>query len=239
MRLAEQLGAAVTALRQGRAADAVEGLKAAWTDPALAEAEDLRDLRARVGSLFAQALLETGRVAEADRVCRDAVRLLRQLRDTEGLTEVRALQERIVRALAELSNVEKNREEAARVAATPLAMLLFTATTPEDQARVRVQKASALWTSGHGEEARALAEEALSRAEAIPSISWVVFARTLLAEIHAEAQPSVAQAHLATALTRAAQAQEFNLVSTIAQTAAQLGISLPQEAGPHAGLVTP
>lgn len=239
MQLADTLSAAVLALRQGRPRDAVDGLHTVWSDASFAEAADLRDLRARVGSLFAQALLETGRVAEADRVCRDAVRLLRQLRDADGLREVRSLQERVVRALAELAGVEKNREEAAKVAATPLAVLLFTATTDEDQARVRVQKASALWTLGQRDEALQLAEDALVRAEAIANVTWTVFARTLLAEIHAQAQPSAAEAHLAAALALAAQAEEFNLVSTIAQTATQLGVALPLEAGPHAGAVTP
>jgi hypothetical protein len=234
MNLPEQLAGAVAALRGGRAAEAVDGLRSVWSDPELAAANDLRDVRDRVGSLLAQALLESGHVPEADTVCRQVVRSLRQHGETEGLREVRALQDRIVRALAESDNVARGRAEAAKVAATPLELLLFTAATEEDHARVRVQKANALWVSEQRDEARALAHEGLERAEHAASVTWTVFARTLLAEIEADDDTVLAEAHLAAALHLAAGAKEFNLVSTVAQTAKQLGLALPLEAGPHA-----
>jgi hypothetical protein len=231
MELAVQLTRAVEALRRGEPSRALPDLAAAWSDPELAAATDLIDVRARVGSLYASALLELSRVDEADRVCRDTLRLLRGLGDPNGLHHVRELQDRVTKAVVEAREMQARMAEAAVVAATPLEDLLANAATPDQRAGTLVRKATALLDVGQLDDAADLAFVALDVARANGLVTWEVFAR--LALVRAEVEGT--RAHLHAAHAAAVNASEFNLVSAIVRAAATAGLDLPVEQGPHAG----
>lgn len=231
MELADRLQRGVERLRAGDAAGAAEDLRAVTSDPHFAAATDMDDVRASAWSLLAQASLESGAFAEADRACRESLRILRRLGDPNAMHEVRGLQDRIVRAIAEDRDMAARREEAAVVAATPVAELLSEAATPEDVAAALVKKANALLDSGAADQAADLAYDALARARAHGLVTWEVFAR--LALLRADADH--ADEHLRAAHELAAGAQEFNLIATIARAADLAGLALPLEAGPHLG----
>lgn len=229
MELAEHVEAGVAAMGAQRWAEAVEHLGTVHADPAFQVAQDLLDVRASVASLYAQSLLEIGDPLAADRACRDALRCLRTLGDRAGIDEVRKLQDRIVKALADRREQEQHREEARHIAAAPLAELLADAPDAEARATTLVKKARAHLTSGDAETAADLAIRALDVASAHGLVIWEVFARLVLVE----ADDLHADGHLTAAVRAAADAGESNLISTIAATARSLGRTLPAEAGPH------
>lgn len=229
--LPARLRAGVDALRQGRPDRAAALLASVTADPAFQAADDLRDVRARALSLQAQALFDAGRPAEADRPCRDAIRLLRALRDKAGLSEVRALQDRIVGALAHDAEAAQREAERQRIAATPLEDLLADARSPSEAADRCLKKASALLDGGELAAAAPVAADALARAEDTGDVRLRVLARIAYARSH----PSGALDALVAAHGLAADAAEFNLVSVVARAADVLDVALPLEAGPHAG----
>jgi hypothetical protein len=228
--LAEQLAAGVAALRQQRWSDAEAQLRPVYQDAELAAAADLSDVRARVCSLYAQAALEAGALDEADAACRQALRLLRLLRDKAGLDEVRALQDRVVAALVERREQEARLAEQRRVAETPTDELLAEATTPEQRMELLVKRADALGAVQRAAEGVALASEALDLATRHADTRWTVLAHLSLLRL----RPSHAQQHLWAAHACAEAASEFNLVSMVARAAELSGTALPVQRGPHA-----
>lgn len=230
MDVAQRLRDGVEALKAGRSGDAVAALRAVYEDADLAASQELADIRARVCSLYAQALLDDGQAEAAQGPVRDALRLLRKLRDTAGLTEVRALQDRVVAALAEARADDVRRAEQARIASTPLGDLLAHASDEPARVEARVKKAHALVEAGLLEEAADVAREAVAAAQALAHVQWEVLARIAWAR----AVPREAQVQLEAALQRADTANEFNLVSTIARAAEVAGVELPAHVGPHA-----
>lgn len=226
--LADRLAHGVRALRERRPAEAVDALAPVAADPELAAAEDLRDVRARVLALYAQALLESGRPAEAEPVVRDAIRLVRRLGDKAGLEEVRGLQDRVVKALVEAADQARRREEQARVAATPLDVLLAGATDDRARAEALVKKAVALADVGDASGA-ALARDALDAATRAADVTWQVFALVALAR-H---EPHAASEHLRSAARVADDADEFNLISVVVEASRTLGVPLPTHPGAH------
>lgn len=93
--IAGRLAAGVRLLREGRAAEAAAALEIVCRDPELAAAQDMRDIRARSFSLYAQALWKSGRPADALPYLEAALRLTRALGDVEGTQEVEALRQEI------------------------------------------------------------------------------------------------------------------------------------------------
>jgi hypothetical protein len=93
--IAKRLAAGVRLLREGRPAEAAAELEIVCRDPELAAAKDMRDIRARSFSLFAQALWRSGRPADALPYLEAALRLTRALGDVEGTQEVEALRQEI------------------------------------------------------------------------------------------------------------------------------------------------
>lgn len=233
MSLPEQLLEAVAALRAGRVADAVSGLGPVWDDAELAAADDLQDVRARVGSLYAQALLEAGDVVQADAVCRATIRLLRRMGDPDGVHAVRELQDRVSKALAEHAEHAQRLAEARQVAATPLATLMAGADDGEARAAALVRKATAHADAGDSRTAADLAAEALGVARAHHLVTWEVFARLLI--VRCDPEDDLAVPHLHAAHRVAVGAEEFNLVSTVVRAAEVAGLPLPVEHGPHLG----
>lgn len=226
---AAQLLAGVEALRRGAPGEAVAPLQAVCDDPDLAAADDLADVRARAWSLLAQAHLENGDPEAAEGPCREALRLLRRLRDTDGLGHVRALQDRIVGTLAHDADRARRLAEQARIADTRLDTLLAGATDDVARAEVLTKKAGALLDTGRPDEAAPLARDAVRAADASGHATWRTLARLALAR----AVPDEAVTHCIDAHRVAVDADEFNLVSTVAAAAVDLGVDLPPELGPH------
>lgn len=230
MEAADRLAQAMDALRAGRWVDAEADLAVVRAALTAAQDPELRDISARVCSLHAQALHALGRLADADRACRDALRLLRALGDRAGMDQVRSLQDVIVRGLAHDAEARQRQVEQTRIASTPLAELLVDATTPLARAEVLTKKATALTDTGDPDAARPLAVEAVALASAGGDVTWEVMARIALARV---SPPDVAAAELAAALHAADAANEFNLVATLARAAEVIGVPLPTHPGPH------
>lgn len=233
MDLPRALAEGVRALREGRPADAQTWLAEVTRDADLAAAPDLQDIRARALTLHAQALIELGRAQEADAPCREAIRILRKRRDREGVDEARALQDRIVRALAEEGARQTRLDEQRRIAATPIDTLLAGARDEVETAERYVKKATAHLDLGDPEHASSLAYLALARAEPAldhhpDAATWAVFARLCLAR----AEPGDAETHLNEAWSTASRAGEHNLVSTIARAAEDAGVAVGVLHGP-------
>jgi hypothetical protein len=230
--LADQLSRGVSALGREAYDEAATLLGGVWTDPAFQQAEDLADIRARVASLYAQALFETGDVHGADKVCRQAIRLVRKLRDKEGLQQVRSLQDRIVGTLAHDAEAAARLAEQQRVASTPLDELVASASTDEERVAVLVRKATAHCDVGELDEGGLLAQRGLDDATVLGHATWQVMARLALAR----ARPSEALEHLVAARQTADEASEFNLISTIARAADVCGVELPGLRLPERGV---
>lgn len=232
MSLPDQITAGVNALRAGKPADAVVVLAPVWADVGLAAAADLVDVRARVGSLYVQALVDAGDLTTADRVCRDVLRLVRKLGDKPGLELVRGLQDRVVKGLVLQAEQVARQVEQRRVADTPLHVLLADATDARTRAERLVKKATAHADVGEHDTGRPLAHAGLTEATAAGDVHWTVLARLALARL----EPDHAADHLIAAHTTASDADEFNLVSTVARAAEVAGVALPRHPGPHGAL---
>ncbi len=223
MNTADRLAQGVADLRAGRNQEAADHLAEVWADEELSAAEDLVDIRARAGSLYVQALVQLGQPRAADRPCRDVIRLLRKLRDRDGLTEVRRLQDQIVRALAHDREAEERASAQRRIASTPLEDLLE-GVTGEERIAVHVRKANALADAGELEVAVRVARLGLQLAEEAQHITWQVMAHMALAR----ARPHVARDHLVRAHGIADSHEEFNLVSMVARAAEVAEVELPR-----------
>jgi hypothetical protein len=231
MDLPERLAAGVAALRAGRAADAVDLIGRVAESPALAADPDLADVRAAAKSLYASALLADGKPELAERPCRDALGIVRRAGDVDALNRLRALQDRIVAAIAEARQAAARETEAKHVAATPLDTLLANAETAEARAEILVKKSVAVLADGDADGAADLAFRALDVARAAGDVTWQVFARAALLR----ADTLHADLHLAAGLELASAHEEFNLVSTLLRAAEDAGVSVPQDPGPHTG----
>lgn len=230
MDLPARITSGVEALRAARWHDAVTALSPVVGDPDLAAADELRDVRARVLSLYAQACVEAGALEPADRACRDALRLLRALGDKPGIDTVRALQDRVVQALAREREQAARREEMARVAATPIDTLLAGATTDAARTETLLRKAHAHADTDTGALGAPLATEAIDLADRLADTRLQVLARLA----RARCAPDHALSDLVQARDIADAAGEFNLIATIARAAEVAGVDLPREEGPHA-----
>lgn len=93
-RIARRVTEGVSALREGRAAEAADLLEVCM-DAEWVAATDTADLRCRALSLSAQALWQAGRADAALRRIDAALALARALGDLEGLNEIGELQARI------------------------------------------------------------------------------------------------------------------------------------------------
>ena len=116
-----------------------------------------------------------------------------------------------------------------RVAATPLRDLLAETQDEASALGVYVKKAQAHADGGEPHLGAPLAREAIARADAAGLTTWRVFARACLARC----VPEEATSLLGDAAGIAAEAEEFNLVSSVAHAARELGVALPVEYGPH------
>lgn len=223
--LAGQVRAGVEALSAGRPHEAARALAPVVEDADFTEHPDLADVRARVYSLYAQALLDSGAARQADAWARRALKQAQDLGDQAGADEVRALLRQIFSAAVE---EKKTADAVARVAATPLEALMAQAVTDTERAGVLVEKANAEVEVGRAEEGEALARQALALAQQAGSVREEVLAWLTLAR----ACPDEAARAMVSAWRRACDADEANLVGAIARAAEHAGVTLPHLTGP-------
>lgn len=223
---------ALTALRNGNPQAAVDHLAPFMTAAELDE-PDMLDIRARLCSLYAQALLESGDAKTASIWVRKALRAASTLKDAAGLVEIRSLQGQIIGALADIEAARRRAVERDHIAATSLVELLATATTPEERSSVTAKKASALASIGAQAQAVELYDQSMRIADQHSILREQVFARLGMAAVHPDAVAWVKQAQFL-----AEAAKEYTLLSTIAREADRLGVALPAIDGP-AGLKEP
>lgn len=223
---------ALAALGSGQPQVAVELLAPIMEAPEL-DQPDMLDIRARLCSLYGQALLEAGDPKTASVWVRKALRAASKLEDDAGLREVRALQGKIVGALADVEAARRRAVEREHIAETPLEDLLAATSTPEERAAVLAKKAS--FHAGAGAQALAvdLYDQSMRLADKHKLLREQVFARLGMAAVHPDATTWVKQAQ------GLAEAQsEYTLLSTIAREADRLGVALPAIHGPS-GLQEP
>ncbi len=230
-RVATALVAGVDALHSGRPEDAVEPLRSVLADSDLAAAEDLGDVRARATSLLAQALLQTGDPDAAAPIVDQALRLLRQVGDPEGLRQVRALHAEIVAARQAKATQAHAATASARLAAVSVAEIEATVLDPVALADVFVRKANAETDAGRPQIAAPIARRALELARAHCDVRAVVLAHLSIAR----ADPAGASQALRDALAAADSANEFTLVGAVARAAQLAGVELPVQRGPDMG----
>lgn len=230
MDLAQQLAEGVQALRDGRPEEAATLLEQVARDPDFVAAEDLRDVRARALSLWAQALLESDRASQARVPVQDALELLEALGDEHGLTEVRALQTRIGEAISAAFQRAARSRELKALAERPLADVLAGVTDPARRLDLHVRRTTAALEAGRPDEAAALARDAIARASELEDVRHGVLARIALAQASA---PEADEA-LSAARDLADDANEPNLVAAVARAAEELGITLPSPEPPCA-----
>lgn len=227
MDLAQRLAEGVSALREGRAAAAAELLEPVATDPELAGSAELRNIYARVSSLYAQALLESGRPAAARVPVRAALDALSRLGDAVGTRVVTQLQERIAEAIAANFQDQARQRALRELAKRDPEELLAEFSTIEAKLPVMVKRANAARVVGDWTLARELGHRAAALADGAGDTRHFVLATILLAEV----EPELAMQHLERARRRADAADEFNLVGAVAKAAAAAGVELPP-AGP-------
>ncbi len=209
--LADAVKRGVDALRRGDATAAVDALHVVAHDEAFAAAQDLVDVRARVLVLYAQALVTSERLEEAQPAMVEALRAVKRLDDDDGVAAVRALQQ--------VANHTRTKKRAPPASITPRQ-----APSPDD--------AEALLSSANlatGEDAARLAEQAFALAVSRGSVREEVLARLVLAK----SRPHTAADQLGAALRRARGADEFTLVGAVVRAAELAGVPLPPE--PYAG----
>lgn len=226
--LARRLLEGIEALRAQRHDEAVEALREVASDPLLAAAADLVDIRARACTLLAQALLGSDALDAALEWLDEAERLFARLDDRDGLAEVRALRRQRTDLLADRARKAQAAERLARLAATPLDELRARAPSKPALMELLVQKANAEVEADRLTDAAAIAGEALELALALDSIRGEVLARMSLAR----AEPARAAEQLELAWRRAERADEFNLVGAVARAAELAGVELPTLYGP-------
>lgn len=219
------------ALRQERWQDAVSALQDVASDPELAQAADLEDVRLRACTLLAQALIAADQPGPAGPWLDEADRLLAKLDDANGRAVVQQLRrQRTDRLMAQAARA-KHAAQLAELANTPEHVIRARAFTPEMLQDLLVQKANAEIEAGRPEEGGRLAQEALELAIEQDTVRGEVLARLSLAR----ALPETAQEQLYLAWSRAERANEFNLVGAVARAAELQGVALPTLQGPDLG----
>jgi hypothetical protein len=222
--LPERIQRGIAALRRGKPLEAAEDLHAVWSDVDFRAADDLRDVRARVAALLAQAWLDAGQAPRAEVPLREALAGARELGDDAGLQMLKELETRLTNGLSEARAREAEARRLARLAETPLEVLLEQATTPLARADAMIRKATAEIEFGRGEAAAPIARDAARLAREHRAVREEVLARMTVAR----AEPSAARDELLTALAVAESAGEFNLVGAIARAAEIAGVELPR-----------
>lgn len=231
VRLAALLRRGLAHLRAGQTREAVEALGVVVDDADLAQAHDLRDVRARACSLYGEALLAHGRTEDAVRALDQAIASLRALGDVDGVDQVESL-----RASARVAPArdatgppharEPRAERPDRSSGVAPEALVAGVTEPVDRAEALLRKASADLGAAHPAAAES-ARLAVEAARASGSARHEVLARIALAH----ASPDEAVANLSAAWERAVRDAEPALVAAVARAADLAGVARPGASG--------
>ena len=139
----------VSALAEGRPADAVEALLPVAEDPELDRTEDLADVRARICSLLAQAYLEGRDPARAERWAREALRIATDLGDEQGRQEILHLHRAAVAEVLQLHRDRQAQAAARSLLDTPLEILEASEAPPGERVEALVERANAELCARH------------------------------------------------------------------------------------------
>jgi tetratricopeptide (TPR) repeat protein len=217
-------------MRAGAWSRALLHLRPVAASEQLAAAPDLADVRARVLTLLAQALLERGDPTDHDEV----ERCLGEARELDPSEAARAsmtdLQDRLDGARRETLERAAAEARTQRLADADIEGWLAKLPTGDRRCDLLVQKATAELDVGRSEQAAGYARRALALDDEA-TLRQRVMARLLMARTH----PDRAEVYLQEALSMADAAHEFTLVGTIARTAELLGLELRTQVGPDTG----
>ncbi|MCB9674633.1 MAG: hypothetical protein H6737_05910 [Alphaproteobacteria bacterium] len=213
-------------MREGRHAEAIAPLEDAVE--ALAGQADLRDVLARAASVLAQAKLALGDAAGARTAAHLAMRTARELGDSEGLAEIRALDEQVAAALDREKRAALARARSADLAARTTEEVEAMGASPLARADALLKHANALQTHDRPADAALSAARAVVHADAAGSVREQVLARIALAESARDR----AEAALHEALAIADRADETTLIGLVARAAELAGVDLPRQYGP-------
>jgi hypothetical protein len=225
-RVASRLLEGITALREGRHADAIPPLEEVVD--ALADQPDLADVFGRAASLLAQARLEVGDADAARKASHQAMKTSRSLGDSEGLAEVRALDEKIAAALDRDKRAALARGRSADLVTKTLESVEAEARSALARADALLKHANALQTHDRPADAARSARRAMVHADEADAVRERVLARLALAE----ADRSAARGALLEALEIANEANETTLIGLIARAADLAAVELPKQYGP-------
>ena len=166
--------------------------------------------------MYAQALLELGRLDEAKDAVRQAMRVAKGLGDSRGLAQLRALNGRVYGELAARQDRQRVELEEAQALERPLAELLAEAADDRARADVHLRKANA--RIDRGEDGAALARAGLELARSAGAVREQVLCMLCLARVE-DTEGWLRQAH-----TLADDAEEPQLVAAIAKAARTAGV---------------
>lgn len=220
MTLPETLAQGVQAVRNGRFAEGAALLRTVVEEPSFIEHPELQDLRARACSLLAQALLATDELGPADRFARQAVEILEELEDKQGLAEVEALRRDILSSAVEQRRVADQRARRARLLAVPIDELIADAADDAEASRMLMERATAEHDAGNSSAAAVLANRARNLADESGSVKEQVLTRLLVAQVDAEQRLAALRGAYHIALA----ADQTALIGGVARTAEQLDI---------------
>ncbi len=202
--------------------------RSAWEDAlsdiliALEETED-EALTGRLHGWHAQALHGLGRHGEARSAVRLALATARRLGDPDAETPLRALHARITQALGADRAREHRHQEALRQVQLSLPDLLAAAHDGRARAEVLLERADALFETGHSEKAMEIAKRGLSEAPQNATREQVLLRLCLLRGPIPNPEEVLNQA-----LAMAEEADNLTLISAVARTARAHGLPLPE-----------
>jgi tetratricopeptide (TPR) repeat protein len=204
-------------------------LERAATDVDLMAAHEMEDVKARVFSLLAQALMHDGQTQQATVWIRKALRIVRALKDKDGLAEVRNLQSDVMASIMAEQQEQLRSRELLALASLSIDEVRKRGDGPAQQASWLIKKANAEIEASRCDVALAVAQEALGLAELAQDVREQVLA--LLSA--ARAAPESAHGHLHQAWQVAERANEFTLIGAVARAAEASDVTLPTLHGPE------
>lgn len=225
--LPQLLSEGVEALRDGNPDRAVETLRIVADDPQLAAAQDLQDIRLRVLTLYAQALLDAGQASAARHPLQGARDLAATLGASEAAAAIEELEARIGEAISATFAAQARSRTLRALAARPVEELLAEAPADRHPALL-VERAAAALEVDRPEEAVELAERALDLATEHSDLRHQVMALLALSR----AQPARIREHLEEARRRCDEADAFDLLAFVVRAAEEADLSLAT-AGVH------
>jgi len=230
----QRVARAVRALRERNPRLAADLLLPVAHSRALANAPDLVDVRAKVCSLLAQALLACDRPDAALTWVSTAQDLADTAHDAHARDTLTALRTQIEEGVAAATRTKASQRRRAHVASVPLEQLLGPVTDASRRRAVMVEKGLADADAGRPEDARRVLTAAKALADDASDCREQVLARIGLSRITSAPAPL-----LVDAVRVARDAGEPQLVGVVAREAELRGVDLGTQRGPILPSPTP